>query len=173
MNQSKKCYEMNTDMVIFFMKNQLAASCSKQRLLEVLAKDIVSAPSLGANWPTIRTEKNRLSGTVRDDRVFLTSGRLQNMLISSIIRGTVMGKNDRECELVYQFVPCNTFFFTVAIVNWWLVEFIMGMESNNKTMLIVLSLVLVDIIIFGNCMLQCWRTKRLLCEEIEKAKKDL
>lgn len=149
----------------------MVISCSKQQLLEVLENDIVSAPSLSANWPTIRTNRNRLSGTVRDNRVFLTSGRLQNMLISSIIRATVMAKTDSECELEYQFVPCNTFFFVVAIVNYWLVEFIMGMESDNKTILVVLFLLLVDSIILGNCMLQCWRTKRLLCEEVEKAKK--
>ena len=156
------------DMKAFlpFRKNRVAIPCEKSRFLNELKKDILDAPSLRSNWPPNRTRKKQLSGVVESNSVFLSSGRLQNILVTMILRGVVIETNDRECEMQYRFVPCNTFYFVIAIVNYWVTVFIAGLASDFKYKFI--ALIIINSVLFGDCILHIRRTKWLLDEEIKK-----
>jgi len=157
------------DMKAFlpFRKNRVAIPCEKSRFLNELKKDILDAPSLRSNLPPNRTRKKQLSGVVESNSVFLSSGRLQNILVTMILRGVVIETNDRECEMQYRFVPCNTLYFVIAIVNYWVTVFIAGLASDFKYKFI--ALIIINSVLFGDCILHIRRTKWLLDEEIKKA----
>lgn len=160
---------MNLRSIVPFIMNRVSIPCEQNHFLDVLEKDILPAPSLRSNWPPNQINQKRLSGATERNKVYLTSGGLKNILISIVFQGTVTETGDTECEMQYRFVPCNTFYFVVAIVNCWLISSLIGLPNNGKQILILLSLILFNLVLFGNCFLNCLRTKRLLDEEIQKA----
>ena len=96
----------------------------------------------------------------------MTAGRERNWLESMILRGTVVERNETECEIRYRFIPCIPFCFIIAIVNYWIID-IRARGEDLIYMLMILMLI--------NCVFLCisfsqsGRIQRLLNKIIREA----
>ena len=155
------------DPVTFpFWKNEITIPCEKKRFLDVLEKSIEPAPSLQSDMPQMNIGPDHLSGTVENDKVFLTSGRAHNWSWSMILRGTVTEKNDTECMVRYRFVPCIPFCLLIAIVNYWFIDFRARDEELLKMLII---LMVINCVFLCISMSQSGRIQRLLNTIIKEA----
>ena len=155
------------DAVTFpFWKNQVVIPCQKKQFLEVLEMSISPASSLKSDMPNMNNSTDQLSGTVEGDAVYLTAGSARNWAGSMILRGTVVERNDTECEIRYRFIPCIPFCLTIAIVNSWIIDFRARGEDLIKMLMILMVI---------NCVFLCisfslsGRIQRLLNKIIKEA----
>lgn len=155
------------DAVTFpFWKNRVVIPCEKDQFLDVLEKSIEPAPSLQSNMPQMKISPDQLSGTVEGDAVYLTAGRVRNWLDSMILRGTVVERNETECEIRYRFIPCIPFCFTIAIVNYWIID----IRARGEDLIYMLMiLMLINCVFLCISFSQCGRIQRLLNKIIREA----